>query len=87
MQFYFAVLYPSGLWLCQFQLWAHISSMPYWASQPSSRLALAGVAPALGNVAGAARVDDVGNLFAAGLAEGVDDVQHAVARGRCPGCR
>ena len=35
MQFYFAVLYPSGLWLCQFQLWAHISSMPYWASQPS----------------------------------------------------
>ena len=42
MQFYFAVLYPSGLWLCQFQLWAHISSMPYWASQPSSRLALEG---------------------------------------------
>ena len=42
MQFYFAVLYPSGLWLCQFQLWAHISSMPYCASQPSSRLALEG---------------------------------------------
>ena len=42
-------------------------------------LGLAGVAPALGNVAGAARVDDVGNLFAAGLAEGVDDIQHAVA--------
>ena len=42
MQFYSAVLYPSGLWLCQFQLWAHISSMPYWASQPSSRLALEG---------------------------------------------
>lgn len=39
---YSAVLYPSGLWLCQFQLWAHISSMPYWASQPSSRLALEG---------------------------------------------
>ena len=42
-------------------------------------LGLAGVTPALGNVAGAARVDNIGNLLAAGLAEGVDDVQHAVA--------
>lgn len=39
---YSAVLYPSGLWLCQFQLSRHISSMPYSASQPSSRLALLG---------------------------------------------
>lgn len=39
---YSAVLYPSGLWLCQFQLSWHISSMPYSASQPSSRLALLG---------------------------------------------
>src|SRR5699024_11289850 len=42
-------------------------------------LGLGGVAPALGNVAGAARVDDVGQLPAAGLAEGVDHIQHAVA--------
>ncbi len=39
---YSAVLYPSGLWLCQFQLSRHISSMPYSASQPSSRSALLG---------------------------------------------
>lgn len=39
---YSTVLYPSGLWLCQFQLSRHISSMPYSASQPSSRLALLG---------------------------------------------
>ena len=42
-------------------------------------LGLGGIAPALGDVAGAARVDDIGDLLAAGLAEGVDDVQHAVA--------
>ena len=49
-------------------------------------LGLAGITPALGNVAGAARIDDVGELLAAGLAEGMDDVQHC-SRGRCPGCR
>ena len=42
-------------------------------------LGLGGIAPALGDVAGAARVDDIGDLLAASLAEGVDDVQHAVA--------
>ena len=41
-------------------------------------LGLGGVGVALRDITGAARVDDVGNLFAAGLAEGVDDVQHAV---------
>ena len=30
-------------------------------------LGLGGIAPALGNVAGAARVDDIGDLLAAGL--------------------
>ena len=42
-------------------------------------LGLGGVGPALGDVAGAARVDDVGQLAPAGFAEGVDDVQHAVS--------
>ena len=42
-------------------------------------LGLGGVGVALGDVAGAARVDDVGDLLAAGLGEGVDDIQHAVA--------
>ena len=41
-------------------------------------LGLGGVCVALGDIAGAARVDDVGDLLAAGLGEGVDDIQHAV---------
>ena len=39
-----APLYPSGFMLCHFQLEAHISSIPYCASQPSSSLALRGSA-------------------------------------------
>ena len=33
---------PSGLFFCQRQASAHISSMPYSASQPSSSFALVG---------------------------------------------
>ena len=33
---------PFGLFFCQFQESRHMSSMPYSASQPNSRLALAG---------------------------------------------
>ena len=40
---------------------------------------LGGVSIALGDVAGAAGLDDVGDGLAAGLLEGVDDIQHAVA--------
>ena len=36
--------YPLGFLLCQFQESAHISSMPYWASQPSSSFALSHLA-------------------------------------------
>ncbi len=32
-------IYPSGLLLCQFHEWAHISSMLYLAFQPSSSFA------------------------------------------------
>lgn len=42
-------------------------------------LSLGGVGVALGDITGAAGIDDVGDLLAAGLGEGMDDVQHAVA--------
>ena len=42
-------------------------------------LGLAGIAPALGNIAGAARVNDIGQLLAAGLAECMNHIQHTVA--------
>lgn len=35
-------LYPFGFWLCHLQESAHISSMPYSASQPSSFFAFSG---------------------------------------------
>ena len=41
-------------------------------------LGLGGVGVALRDITGAARVDDVGDLLAAGLGEGMDDIQHAV---------
>ena len=39
---------------------------------------LGGVSVALGDVAGAAGIDDVGDGLAAGFLEGMDDIQHAV---------
>ena len=42
-------------------------------------LCLGGVGVALGDIAGAAGIDHIGDLLAAGLGEGVDDFQHAVA--------
>ena len=41
-------------------------------------LGLGGVGVALGDITGAACLDDVGDLLAAGLGESVDDIQHAV---------
>ena len=42
-------------------------------------LGLGGVGVALGDIAGAAGLDDVGELLAAGFLKGMDDIQHAVA--------
>ena len=42
-------------------------------------LGLGGIGIALGDIAGAAGIDHIGELLAAGLLKGMDDIQHAVA--------
>ena len=42
-------------------------------------LGLGGVGIALGDIAGTAGIDHIGELLAAGLLKGMDDIQHAVA--------
>ena len=53
--------------------------MPYSSHPAQLILGLGGVGIALGDIAGAAGIDHIGDLLAAGLLKGMDDIQHAVA--------